>query len=1169
MHLKSIKLGGFKSFVDPTTIPISGKLIGIVGPNGCGKSNIIDAVRWVMGESSAKHLRGDSMADVIFNGSNSRKPVGKAFVELVFDNSDGSAGGQYASYAEISIRREAGRDGQSDYFLNKTRCRRKDITHLFLGTGLGPRAYSIIEQGMITRIIEAKPEELRGFVEEAAGISKYKERRRETENRMKHTHENLERVADIRSELEAQLQRLQKQSKAAAKYKELKQEERLVRAQLLAIRWRDLDARLKDQDAQLSKHQTLLDAALAEQRSVEAEIEKIRARQTEASDEYNVVQAEFYAIGSEISRLEQTIEHARDTRQAQMRELEQLDGSWNEVGTHLQADQKRVTELNQRLEAGAPELTEQEQQREATAEKLRIAEQAMQAWQGEWEDFSARSTESTKLRDIQGTRIQNLEQHIQELSLRQSRLKEEAHIIEIELSGEPADTLRAEAMELDQVCEKLEQSVKTTEQRMREARVQREELSDELDARRGELQSAEARLAGLRELQAAAEARDDTDLQGWLQQHHLEQAQRLAGKLTVEPGWERAAERVLGAKLAGVCVPDVKTLAMDAARVKSAELTLIDEGMAPIPDETTTRPRLASKLKADVDLAPLLGEVYIAENLDEAMTWRHELTAHESLITRAGEWLGRNWLNLGNEKDAHAGWILRERELEELAKRVAELRNKVEQIQQQFTHTLEQVETLESERDELTLKLNESHRKRAGLREQLGHKQAHLAQLEARRTQILREQAELSEQLNRDQAGIDEATALLQQAEATSGTHEEERAWLLEHRQALQHELEQARSTEIETRDRLHRFEVERQAITTELDATRASIARLEGQQQHLSARRDELQRLLAEEDRPEAEIKRQLDESLEKRLAVEQKLNIARQAVSDLENMLREQEQARQIQENKVQEVRGVMETERMAHQEVLVRRDTHAEQAREAGSDIAQVLQELPQEAGEEVWHERLEKLAARIDRLGPINLVAIEEYEEQSQRKAYIDKQYEDLSQALGILEEAIRKIDRETRTRFKETYDKVNEGFQNFFPQLFGGGNAYLELTDNDLLETGVTVMARPPGKRNSTIHLLSGGEKALTAVGLLFAIFELSPAPFCLLDEVDAPLDDANVERYCETLKTLSQRTQLVYVTHNKISMEMANILIGITMSEPGVSRLVAVDVEEALEMVAQ
>jgi chromosome segregation protein len=479
------------------------------------------------------------------------------------------------------------------------------------------------------------------------------------------------------------------------------------------------------------------------------------------------------------------------------------------------------------------------------------------------------------------------------------------------------------------------------------------------------------------------------------------------------------------------------------------------------------------------------------------------------------------------------------------------------------------LQNLEDERDELTRDLSENNRNRAQLREQLGHKQARLSQLESRRAQIEREQNEISEQLNRDQADMTAAGDLLRQAEATGGEHEQRRAQLQQNRQTLLDTVEQARTQESAARDSVHRLEIERETQQTAFEATRASHARLEGQLQQLIARREQLSLALSGEQDPTPGYRQQLDEFLQKRLGIEERLNAARQAVTDLETQLREQEQARAQEERKTAEIRDKHEGEHVARQEIAVRRDTVADQLRESGFEVEAVRAELPPEANEAEWAARLEQVTARIERLGPINLVAIEEFEEANTRKTYLDKQCEDLSQALATLEEAIRKIDRETRTRFKDTFDQVNEYFQSFFPQLFGGGSAHLEMTDNDLLETGVSVMARPPGKRNSTIHLLSGGEKALTAVALVFAIFQLNPAPFCLLDEVDAPLDDANVIRYCETLKTLSDKTQLVYITHNKISMEMADILIGVTMSEPGVSRLVAVDVDQAMEMVAQ
>lgn len=1169
MRLRTIKLSGFKSFVEPIVIPIIGDLIGIIGPNGCGKSNIIDAVRWVMGEMSAKTLRGDSMADVIFNGSNSRKPVAAASVELIFDNSDGAAGGQYASYAEISIRREAGRDGQSDYYLNKTKCRRKDITDIFLGTGLGARAYSIIEQGMVTRIIEAKPEDLRGFIEEAAGISKYKERRRETESRIKHTRENLTRVEDIRKELETQLSKLQKQSKAAAKYKELKQEERLTRAQLFVLRWLELDGRVQQQDALLARQQTALDAALAAQRATEAEIEKIRAQQTETVDRFNAVQAEFYSVGAEISRLEQAIQHARETRENHEREQEQVNRAWSEAADHQQVDVSRMEELQRRLDELAPQLEEHVRARDAAVERRAQAEHAMQKWQNEWESFSQLAAEPAKVRDVQTARIHQLEQHIEQLRQRQARLAQEAASIAEELAKEPADALQTQVADLDETCESQERSIGELETRLRDTRDRRDEIDDELTEVRGRKQNSEARLASLHELQAAAQGESDAALGEWLRGRSLDKAPRLAGMLKVDSGWEKAVERALGVHLGAVCVPQLAQVAAEAAGLNQSQVSLFDLGMSPAARQPSPRAALLDKVRGDIDLAPLLEGVYAADSLEQALAQRHELSARESMVTRDGAWVGRNWISLGHEKGARAGWLLRERELETLQSELSGLQGRLGNLQTQLAELDTQLQSLEDERDESSRDLNENNRERARLREQLGHKHARLSQLESRRAQIEHEQNEINEQLSRDRTEAAAAGDLLHQAEAAGGEHEQRRAQLQQNRQELLEAVESARAREIEARDRLHRLEIERETQQTSLDATRSSQSRLEGQRQQLFARREQLTRLLSAEQDPTPGYRRQLDEYLQKRLEIEARLNAARQAVADLETGLREQEQARTQEERRVAEIRELHESERVARQEIVVRRDTFADQLRETGFDIEPLRQELPPEAAEPDWTARLEQITARIERLGPINLVAIEEFDEASARKNYLDRQYDDLSQALATLEEAIRKIDRETRTRFKETFDQVDEYFQAFFPQLFGGGSAHLEMTDNDLLETGVGVMARPPGKRNSTIHLLSGGEKALTAVALVFAIFQLNPAPFCLLDEVDAPLDDANVIRYCETLKTLSQKTQLIYITHNKISMEMADVLIGVTMSEPGVSRLVAVDVEQAMEMVAQ
>ena len=641
-------------------------------------------------------------------------------------------------------------------------------------------------------------------------------------------------------------------------------------------------------------------------------------------------------------------------------------------------------------------------------------------------------------------------------------------------------------------------------------------------------------------------------------------------------------EHVLGADLTALCVDGFDPLAGDAAEFNGSAVTFIDQSMpasevaqgragygAKDANPTTARPRLLDRIKTTLDLSPWLANVYVADSLNEALARRAELQPHESIVTRDGAWVGRNWLSLGAEQGVRAGMLERQREIKELETQSTDVQRELAALQTRLAGAVERLHALEQNRDDVGRELNESHRARAALREKLGHQEAHLTQLAARHAQIETELAEISEQLHHDGAGLDEARALLRTAESGSVGHDDRRAQLQQARDALTHALDAARVSEHQTREERHRLEVEHQGAQTAFDATRASIERLEAQLAQLGARREELTGLIAEGDAPEDGLQARLNEFLGKRLEVEGRLGAARQDVTDLDNLLREQEQARGREERRAGEIRTQIEGERMVRQELVVRRDTHAEQLREAGGDLDEVVKSLSAEATEAGWAERLEQIAARIERLGPINLVAIEEFEEASNRKGYLDRQHEDLVQALATLEEAIHKIDRETRLRFKETFDKVNENFQNFFPQLFGGGSAYLELTDNDLLESGVAVMARPPGKRNSTIHLLSGGEKALTAVALIFAIFELNPAPFCLLDEVDAPLDDANVVRYGETLKTLSKRTQLVYITHNKISMEIADILIGVTMSEPGVSRLVAVDVEEALQMVAE
>jgi chromosome segregation protein len=1167
MRLSKLKLAGFKSFVDPTTVPLPSNLIGIVGPNGCGKSNIIDAVRWVMGESSAKHLRGDSMADVIFNGSSARKPVGQATIELVFDNSDGTLGGQYANYNEIAIKRTVTRDGQSVYHLNGTRCRRRDITDIFLGTGLGPRSYSIIEQGTISRIIEARPEDLRMFLEEAAGISKYKERRRETENRIRHTRENLDRLSDLRDELDKQLARLKRQARTAERYKVLKEEERLVKAQLQALRWDVLNEQAIATESQLRKQETALESAVAKQRAVEADIEKQRALQADASDNHNVVQSRFYSVGADIARLEQSIQHARERRAQQQQDLAQLEKDAQDTSQHLESDQQRIGELESRLTDLTPDLENAEQQHQAAVESRTTAEAAMQEWQSNWDAFNQQATEPARQADVERTRIQHLEQRLTQLQQRGEKLQQELTEQSVSAVEQDIADLQRKLVVTEAGVQQNQQALDQHQQQISELRDTTHQRGEQLDETRRQLQDLRGRSASLEALQQAALGKEQGAVSQWLSGQHLQDAPRLAEELQVDAGWERAAECVLGSHLEAVCVEGVDPLAEVLSSFEEGTLTLFDT-QAAASAAADMGDSLLAKIKAPWPLDALLAGVYVTEDLSAALAMRSRLAPHESVVTRDGIWLGNGWLRVARDTDAKAGILQREQELKSLAAEITQLTDKVQGLQQQLEAERSQLHELEQERDSVQASYNQANHAHAEQQSRLNARRSQLEQAQAHQHKLETELQELRGQKEADQQTLQAARGTLETALEQMGGLEQQREELIRQRDSQRAVLEEARSRAQETRNQAHEIKLKVETLNTELNSTRQAMERLNSQLEQVRVRREEINKALSESEAPLVAMNQELEQLLEQRVTVEAELAEARKQLETIEHELRQLDEARGRAEQDVLDVRDQLEHIRINQQEVKVRCQTLEEQITESGFELKPLLEEMPQEANETDWHDRVEELEQKINRLGPINLAAIEEFEQQSERKEYLDAQNADLTEALQTLENAINKIDRETRTRFKETYDKVNSGLKELFPRLFGGGHAYLEMTGDELLDTGVTVMARPPGKRNSTIHLLSGGEKALTAVALVFAIFELNPAPFCMLDEVDAPLDDANVGRYCEMLKAMSERTQFVFITHNKVTMEVAQHMTGVTMHEPGVSRLVAVDIDAAVELAA-
>ncbi|MEM7196089.1 MAG: chromosome segregation protein SMC [Pseudomonadota bacterium] len=1168
MRLKKLQVSGFKSFVDQTDIRLPADLVGVVGPNGCGKSNVIDAVRWVMGESSAKTLRGDNMADVIFNGSSSRKPVGKASVELIFDNSEGGAGGNYAQFAEISVQRTLTRDGQSNYLINRIKSRRKDVLDLFRGTGLGPRSYSIIEQGMVSRIVEARPDDLRLFVEEAAGTSRYKDRRRETENRIRHTRENLDRVEDIRNELDKQLRRLKRQSSSAQRFKVLKEEERRFSGQLHELRLQDLNVQIGNQNRLAAEYENNLQSALAEQRQLESKLEQHRKTYSEKQDVLNNVQQNFYSVGGEIKNAEQRIEHLNETRQRQGEEIERLKNSRKEREVQLQSDRERSSQLGRELQALSPQIEKLEHDRTDTQRRLEDAEAVMRQWQSEWEVFGEEAQAPAQQLEVQKSRIEQLRAHMQRATERRDKLTQELSGCRESLSEIDIDSLRLSVREHDERCEREEASFHGTEQRIDEIRTQLNQQREAVAEARASLHEARSRLQSLEEIQEAALGGENDALHQWLEKHELARSPRLASRIRVIDGWERAADRVMNGFLGAVCV---ETLGAHVAEAGAdINISLISPERVGSSQYDDARPRLSDKVTAEgMHLGSLLGDVFIAESLEQAMTMQSGLRGRQCVVTRDGTLIGSNWISFTSRAQLETGVLVREEEIKKLQSRVSEL----DVVCANFDRTIEALEgdrqdsesTLQSQRQQL----NQLRADRTSKHNRLGREEARTLELEQRQHDIERELEQQAKDIHSDDSQIKEAQGLLSVAAETSGNLQLKRNELIENRERFERRVADARDAQEKAQAVLHEKSLQKQRLVSSEDSLKEGMSRLEQEIENVTGRLSQIDRALNEAEDPVAYLQTSLEEMIERRQLIEKQLVSSREDISSVENDITQTEQQRSRSEDGVNDAREVLDNQKLSRQEIIVRRDTLMEQMRDAGFDSEQIQSDMPEEANVGEWQQQLETLQRKIDRIGPVNLVAIEEFEEESERKEYLDRQHADLTEALQTLESVISKIDRETRSRFRETFDKLNEGFNDFFPQLFGGGKAELQLTSDDLLTTGVAVMARPPGKRNSTIHLLSGGEKALTAVALLFSLFRLNPAPFCMLDEVDAPLDDANVERYCKTLKTLAEVSQMIVITHNKITMEASEILVGVTMQEPGVSRLVSVDLEQAVEMAAQ
>ncbi|MEE1999924.1 chromosome segregation protein SMC [Alkalimonas sp. MEB108] len=1135
MRLKQIRLAGFKSFVDATSVPFPQQMTAVVGPNGCGKSNVIDAVRWVLGESSAKNLRGDAMTDVIFNGSSQRKPVSQASVELVFENTQGRVQGSMADRSEIAIKRLVTRDAQSSYFLNGSKCRRRDITDIFLGTGLGPRSYAIIEQGMISRLIESKPQELRVFIEEAAGISKYKERRRETENRIRHTRDNLDRLSDVREELGKNLDKLKRQASAAERYKELKARERALKAEVTALRWLKFHQLQTQLEQQLAAEETELEKFQAAQMGDQRVLIELKEQQQDLRQQQTIEQESFYRLGAEISRIEQQLLHQRQQRQQRSSELDKVQQQLQDAKAHLTLEQQQLEEQQALLEEILPEQALCEEQVTLLQQQLESLEQTQEQVEQDWQSWQQQQFQLERQQQQWQLQLSNIQQQQSQQQQREIRLQQQLAELQQQL-----------AVDAGSECEQSWHQAKASTEQMRIV-LQQSEL--QLSNTQQDLQQWQRQQDRL-QLQLQQLSQEQSKLQQAQQQANQQQ---LISQLQVEPGWAEAVSLALGAlQHASISPHWPDTL--------SQTLLLTQPVTAPTKP---AGPCLADKVQG-VAIPDYFYRILLVDTDASAQQQLQSLATGYTLMTASGHWYGPNWCLLAG-LDEQDSYLARAERLQQLRSEQSDL---AQQEQTVFAE-LEAASTLLSQQQQQVASnkqaLQQSEQLEQEARTQWLLRQQQMQQWQQHSQQLEQELAQLASQGEETLLQQETLTEQLLQQDELLLQHQSQESSLAQQRQELQQQLRQQRSRLEQQQQQLQQLTVQRTSGQHQLQLLQQNLVRSRQQQQQLQEREQQLLQH-DEDDEPDLVLHESLQEALLQRESAETQLQQLQNQLSECEQKMRELEQGQHSILQLVNQKRQQLESLKLDAEGHRIRANNMLELLQEQKVQLKQVLEQLATDADEQKLQTELDKTSDAISRLGAINLAAIDEYQQQAERKSYLDSQHQDLTDALETLETAIRKIDRETRQRFKDTFERVDRGLRELFPKVFGGGSAYLELTDDDLLETGVSIMARPPGKKNSTIHLLSGGEKALTALSLVFSIFQLNPAPFCMLDEVDAPLDDANVGRFCNLVREMSETVQFIYISHNKIAMEMAAQLMGVTMQEPGVSRVVAVDVDDAVKM---
>jgi chromosome segregation protein len=1169
LRLTQIKLSGFKSFVDSTLIATPGQLVGIVGPNGCGKSNVIDAVRWVLGESKASALRGESMQDVIFNGAGDRKAIGRASVELFFDNSHGRIGGQWGRYAELSIKRMLTRDGDSTYYINNIPVRRRDIHDLFLGTGLGPRAYAIIEQGMISRVIEAKPEELRIFLEEAAGVSKYKERRRETEGRLSDTRDNLSRVDDIRLELGNQLTRLEEQARVAAQYRDLEERHRQAQHLLWHAKAQDAVRARERCSTEIATLGVALEALQADVRHAENQLVTLRDQHFAAGDALHDKQGAFYAANAEVTRLEQQLAFARENETRigeQLAQLTEAIGALTSQQSALDAEQAMAEHALEEALAACERTAGEEAAAQAGMPAQESAVAQAVARFGELQQQIVLTEQGIRVAEA---RRDSASQVLARITERRDRLAAELATLAAPASDpvreveEQLEQETADLTEKQQLQAQLQASVQSLQERQRSS-------ADEWQGASQRLADLAARADALSALQAKIGHGKDID--GWLEARGLTHARRLWQVLDIDQGWEDALEAVLRERLNAIELPQLEAAlgwVADGTRPPgrlAAFAPLAEGSMAARADDT-----LWAKVRTSApSIARVLGDglhgVRCKPDLAVAMADRASLGPGESFVTPQGHRVSaQGVLFFAPDSELH-GVLARQRELAELAGHIDAARGAADAVRRALDDVERDLQERQAAWHQENAALASQQRRCHDLELELVQLRQAAEAAARRRTQIAQESDDLA---NQHAQGTEQLGAITSEiANLQSRLHDETGA-----REAARHVCNEAEVALARGREQLRNVERAAQEARYAERSCRDRLAEFSRRRDGLASQLSQQQGLLGQLTSERASIDwTPVEEALQRQLgargAAEQALAEARVRQETLTAELRASDEARLAAEQKLDPARAKIQDMQLKEQAAALAEQQFTEQLNEAKADRAALPEVLKAWGSARTLPAEIERLANAITELGAVNLAALDELAQASERKTYLDRQAADLAEAMSTLASAIRQIDRESRELLQQTFDTVNANFAKLFPTLFGGGEAKLVLTGEEILDSGVQVIAHPPGKRNTSIHQLSGGEKALTAISLVFALFQLNPAPFCLLDEVDAPLDESNTHRFCRMVQDMSAESQFLFISHNKITMEMANQLVGITMPDPGISRVVAVDIAEALQLAA-